>query len=299
MTVRTIIFAALACLSLVFSASGGLYALNDNGVTEKVDGEKPASASAGVTAGMRYQFIMWNPGFLKNDAEQMRIEDTDDILIAGSSNHYYPVHVYNPVLSIRMSDRWSFTASFSYSRMAFSHYYYQLSIIRMLTRARIAATKLEGDLLFSYTVNPWLKIYWGPKYQGYLMDIRAREVFWGPVGNGLPLRNHRSMEIHTAGLGAGIALTVPIHGRLYLLTRLSWIGLAGTSVGGKADFGSVYIRSGANGALDLAFVIEKIGLTVTAGGIIQYMTMVYDSKRKKQRDPDLYYGPAVALVYAF
>lgn len=294
MTTRTIIFSVLVSACLVLAAPGGLNALTDNG-----NGEKKSADSAGVTAGMRYQFIMWNPGFLKNDAEQMRFEQTDEIFIAGSAHHYYPVHVYNPILSIRMSDRWSFTASFSCSRMAFSHYYYDLSIVQMLTRARITATKLEGDILFSYTVNPWLKIYGGPKYQGYLMDVRAREIFVGLAGTGAPLRERRSLEIHTAGLGAGIAMTVPVHGRFYLLTRLSGIGLGGTAAGGKRDFKSAYIRVGANGALDLAFVIERIGLTVTAGGIVQYMTMVYDSKGKRQKDPDFYYGPAVALMYAF
>ncbi|MBN2079318.1 MAG: hypothetical protein JW838_10150 [Spirochaetes bacterium] len=175
--------------------------------------------------------------------------------------YYSSAPVFGPSLLVRVAPRWTLSMNALYGK-------YEFENIDVKT-----IHKLELDLIASFAVVDWFRVYGGAKYFG---------------------RINPAAKSHKGGLGLGIAFNVNLYRGLYLLPNISGLTL------GDREF----LTAGVNGALSLAYYFEKIRLTVALGGRCQYMKDVYvfnrDSQQTKNKKlDDLYYGPYLSLVYTF
>lgn len=261
---------AVVATACIVALSSPLRAKND---PAKGEGDAPFRPNASLGFNLLYSW--WNPmvpgvsqaKFALGTALVLQGNAVGALLITDMKTRRVnsSAPIFGPTLMVKVAPRWTISGNFLYGKFDFE-------------RERINGIhKLEADLIASYLLFDWLRLYWGGKYFGMIHSL---------VGN------------HKGGMGLGLAFNINLYRGLYLLPNVSALGLADKD----------WLTAGVNGTLSLAYYFEKIRLTVALGGRCQYLKDVYQHRSEPTlalvnsgrgaRD-DLFYGPSVSLVYTF
>ncbi len=285
----------LACAILSYTAANAQKKVDTDKKTEEGDGEKKFLGSGKFSIGFKAYYIWWDPavdwGFTSYKFKEPYIHD----------------FLYNPVFSAVFNDTWSLTGSLMVARMASLKSKTTLSLV-FFGKAVIDITKYDADLLVNAKVKTWMKIYFGVKYLGTIVDIKSTQYL--PLGvnySYIPLVRRSNSPWHSLGLGVGNAYTAHVVENLYVLPNYSCMFLSSLQTANSA---SMKFTVGVMGSLSFAYYIEKARLTIEAGGRIQYLYNFYVGTNsaasggsitgtKRGQSHDLFFGPYIGLVYAF
>lgn len=253
--------AALVCALTLAAPARGEPAPGEEG------GADPAGFSPRVSLGFSLFYTWWRPMIPETSKQGAALALASaaaghplwflSLAMEEVRPHYSSAPVFGPSLLVKASPRWTISMNALYGKFEFES----------LDDETIH--KLELDLIASFTVVDWFRVYGGAKYFG---------------------RINPGAKNHKGGLGLGVAFNVNLYRGLYLLPNVSGLTLGDTE----------FITAGVNGTLSLAYYFEKIRLTVSLGGRCQYMKDVhaFDESVRIMRD-DLFFGPYLSLVYTF
>ncbi len=157
-------------------------------------------------------------------------------------------------------------------------------------------TKYDAEILFNVKFLDWLKLFFGPKYQGYQIES---DIFVLSTTNILPLRE--TIDFHSIGLGLGIGFNVNIVAGLYFISNVSTISLVGRDFSvTSTDFGSQdSVSFGGVASGSFAWYIDKAHLTITAGYKFQYLHYFRVPNSYFLKDRDIFHGPEVGVIYTY
>ncbi len=279
---------------------------------EKGAVEKTKAGKVTVSIGYKQVFAWWQPVWEKKDNSNFDIitasfgvpSITQDITLQPD-----PDFLYNPVFSISLPNKWSISGSFLYGNFSCkrktteSYYFFAFgTTVNPFSSYSKKIEKYDADLLFNYQANRYLKIFFGPKYQGYNLRFVRDVIFASGI------RYTDSVLFHSIGGGIGTAFTIPVYKGFFFLPTVSGIFLWGRDYSGNSSvFNSLFTPTretsmyivGANGGVEFAYYIEKINLTVTAGFRCQYLYYLQNVRQDFVNKYDLFYGPSITLVYTF
>ncbi len=294
---KKVILAAIGSMLMMSSLHGILFAQEKNEKpAEKEKKEKNWSISIGAIG----QFTWWKPVWQKTP---LTVNITS--FVPSYTFNIKPSYLYGPILSVFFNPAWGLSGSFVYSqyRATTRSYtillsgggYPPLIIPVSLTRTAI---KMDADLLINYVINRYVKIFFGPKYQGYSYTEKAIAS--------------KKVMYHSVSLGFGTSFTVPIVSTFFFQPAISIFGLLGWEKrnGGSNLLGSTDKQSnntlittanalGANGSLALGYFIQAAHLTLSAGYKAQYIYYFKKSNPQYVNKFDLFHGAFVSLIAIF
>ncbi|OHD63582.1 MAG: hypothetical protein A2176_06150 [Spirochaetes bacterium RBG_13_51_14] len=201
--------------------------------------------------------------------------------------------MYGPAVSIRIN-KWQISGNFLYGEFRAAIFAFEFlrfapstSFISpyMVTKK---TKKYDSDLLVSYQINKWFKIFFGPKYQGYQNRERNSQKLLT-----------EDIRYHSGGLGAGIGSTMPIVRDLYLLMNFSGIVMIGSQMGTKDDGDRTSIAYGGNEIVTLAYNIRAIHTTISVGGRLQYLYFDTTPNKYYTNKHDIFYGIHISVTASF
>jgi hypothetical protein len=285
------IMTAIGLMLMISSIHGVSFAQEKNEkAAEKEKKEKNWSISIGAIG----HFSWWKPVWQKTPFTAS---------ISGFTPSYTfkikPAFLYGPVFGVSFNPAWGLSGSFIYSRykaVTRSYTLFPPTIIPIsLTRTAI---KMDADLLINHVANQYVKLFFGPKYQGYSYTDKAS--------------GSNRVAYHSVSLGFGTAFTVPIVSTLFFQPGISAFGLmgwekrkAGSSKLGSSDKQSnkASIKTatalGVNGSLAFGYYIQPAHLTFSAGYRVQYIYYFKKSNTQYVNKSDLFHGAFVSVIATF
>lgn len=169
---------------------------------------------------------------------------------SGEEVKFDPGFLYGPVLAVKLSDEFSLTGLFLYGKFK--------------EEGGDEIARFDSDFALNYNFHSYFKVYGGIKYMGYGDSIKD-------MGYNSDSGGHMSV-----GPAAGLGVTYPLYGNLYLLLNLSALYALGT----HTDDGSVQQKRdlrewGINTNCSFAYYIPSWAATLTLGGRYQYVKTEY------------------------
>ncbi|HOT46533.1 MAG TPA: hypothetical protein PLM53_17055 [Spirochaetota bacterium] len=176
--------------------------------------------------------------------------------------------MYGPSLSITI-DRWQISGNFLYGEFEGNLVAYDFLPVFSASgfgyiipySKKMDVKKYDCDLLVSYQINSFFKIFFGPKYQGYQYKTTTS----------LSVPSTEDIEHHSGGLGVGIGCTLPIAGDFYLMMNFSGVVLVGMQKGSEDEGDRISIAYGGNETIALTYYIRAAHIVISAGGRLQYL----------------------------
>ena len=153
---------------------------------------------------------------------------------------------------------------------------------------------MDSDLLAMVTLAKFVKLFFGPRYQGYRYNEKFLLIKSSPV------------VYHSVSMGVGAAFTVPIGASFYFLPNISLVGLVGWEEQNPFKLSytlqSVPGISGAlgfNANVDFGYFVVPAGLTITAGFRVQYLHYLKKARVSYGNNADIFFGPSVSVIYTY
>lgn len=173
--------------------------------------------------------------------------------------------MYGPLVVLKFDDKWSLSSLFLYS----SRFTYDDGS----GQPPFTVNRYDSDTLLNYNINQYLKAFAGIKYMYYsYTDMRSWDM----------------------GPGLGIGATLPVWDNFYLLMNMS-----GMYLKGKFNPGSTAITEyGFNIAANIAYYIEAISLTISAGYRYQLFRRYY-SDDSSFYEENTFSGFTASVIYTF
>ncbi|TAL39821.1 MAG: hypothetical protein EPN93_00830 [Spirochaetes bacterium] len=200
-----------------------------------------------------------------------------------SGNDIDPGLMYGPVLGLDLAKKWSLTSVLltgNFKLHADDAYSPQVNYRRY-----------DSDTTLNYSINKWLKVFGGFKYVRYDMKLGSL----AEMGDLLMPFESGDFKHLSYGPGAGIGITLPLSDSFFLLGNGSLLYLYGkNSTSAAAD--SRFIDKGYNATLILAYYLDSISTTLSAGGRYQY----FREENAHSNDTTMrFYGVTVSAIYHF
>jgi len=182
-----------------------------------------------------------------------------------------PTILYGPVLSLSFSDKWTLSSIFLYGQFTMHHEGDNDEKVK----------RFDSDTSLNYNLNNYIKLFGGAKIMGYKF----------PGGKN-----------QSIGPAAGIGMTLPVVGNLYLLGNISGMYNYGHEESDDHDNGGaqevIFTAPGINSTIAIAYYIDNASTTVSLGGRYQYFKINYESGSKTESDLS-FYGLTLSLIYSF
>ncbi|TFH40775.1 MAG: hypothetical protein E4G96_06870, partial [Chrysiogenales bacterium] len=169
---------------------------------------------AGFSIGYKQYYAWWMPVWEEFELSKVK---TSALLFRGEIVFANPYIIkpgsnflYNPVFSARFSEKWSLSGSFLYghftsrtTRMT-SLIYQTISTTSVLQFSRSSAReihKYDADLLLNFQVHDNIKLFIGPKYQGYDFTFIRKSNLYSLCN--IPYNLKDDLRFHSFGAGIG------------------------------------------------------------------------------------------------
>ncbi len=182
-----------------------------------------------------------------------------------------PTILYGPVLSVSFSDKLTLSSIFLYGQFDMHHDGGEDETIK----------RFDSDTSINYNLNNYIKLFCGVKIMGYKFNGGTNQ---------------------SIGPAAGIGITLPVVGNLYLLGNISGMYNYGHEESKNHDNGEpqevIFNAPGINSTLAIAYYIDKASTTVSLGGRYQYFKINYESGATTESDLS-FYGVTLSLIYSF
>jgi hypothetical protein len=267
--------------------------------------QQPAepAASVSMSAGLTVFYAWWDPVWENFD-------QTSTSFIIRSLTGYWTSRQLDwkmdgggvlvaPSVSVKLNPEWNLTCNFLFGRYAASADYLILGspLIIPLT-LDLHAWKFDADFLLGYRVSDSLRLFFGPKFQGYSYNMDSDSLFAALMPN-------IDAFFFSGGLGCGASFTIQLYQNLYLLPTVSLFTLIGGGSIKGSGFGSgdystqTSVAVGANAIASLAYYIESISTTVSLGFRMQYLYYFSKPTEMYVDDGDFFYGIHLSAVYNF
>jgi len=233
---------------------------------EKIQTKKKEEKSkTKISFGARVYYADWKPVWEKSS-----------IPFTSSFNNN-PFFLYNPFISIQFNNKWELLLNFSYGKTASS----SIIVIPLWMDYYIFLDdrdikKINGAITIAYTLNNYLKIFFGPKYYGFIykedsfMISSNFDPFSGMMTPSVFAFGSNSIY-HNFGPEIGISLKIPLFFKnLSLLTDISGFGLYGMEI-----FNSSHredsLSYGFNIYPGISITIPAINIDIKTGYRYQYL----------------------------
>ncbi|HQL83878.1 MAG TPA: hypothetical protein PK307_16885 [Spirochaetota bacterium] len=219
--------------------------------------------------------------------------------LSGGSSGIEPVPAAagGPNLSVQFNDTWGLNLSYLYGK-------FKLDKSSPLIGYKMEAARHDLDFIVSAAVHRYVRIYFGAKYWGYMVDMRTNLLFFSYGSR---------ITRHQGGPGLGLGLTLPLGAGFHLLPNVSGVFMFGTidpqnnGLIGQAinrifkstDTNSVVMYYGINATLSLAYHIEKANLTLAIGGRFQYLWLYLIESESTIDSNDMFAGINFSAMYMF
>lgn len=250
-------------------------------------------SAANMNVGANFWYAWYEPAFKDEFMGKNEI---------GSRNNSFEMNepaaiVYAGLFSFQFSERWSLGGVFSYGKgwECKSDYIYNPSGIEIhMYKQMPEMERFEGDLTINYKLNNIFKIFFGWKS---LYSRGSGTFYYTTTSNSVILGNGDfKIASSSNGPGAGVSSIFNLADNLYLITTLSAIyqkseDSVKTSTG--TDTTTPGSFSGANGTMNLAYVIPDSGVTLSLGGRYQYL------KNWEKERVTKFYGVMLSAIYGF
>lgn len=293
---------------IIFLIAVSAMAQNTSEKKDDTDGDR-----FNASIGFRCHYAWWDPVWSKVKWSKigtlMGGVGTDNTVPNGSNFQY------NPILSLQFNSRWSLSGSYAYSHYEIDSSAYGISDAPTLFKVRHKnlVDKHDADLLLNFAINRWIKLVFGPKYQGYIIEDKVRTYATSsPLA---PLPSSDKIRFHSIGAGLGLGFTVPLGADFYLFPGISAIVLVGRDFAQASNPLNViisamlsgidqagyktFVLAGGTGTLALAYHIRAIHLTIEAGGRCQFLYYTEKPRNNIAQDYDLFFGPYLGVTYSF
>ena len=213
-----------------------------------------------------------------------------------TTNYYYDIRqtqgdnfIYNPIFSIYFNNKWSITGSYQEGVLSYRGYYYYLT---QFYATNFELEKYDIELQISYTINRYVRFFFGPKYQAYV-------TVKGINTPGIP--SSTVFFYNAIGIGTGFIFVIPLAGPLYLLT-----GIAAVIMYGASEYSHEFVKGnsrsdivGAIGNIGILVAIRSMNITLSLGVKVQAFNYTRPPYNDFGVNWEYYYGPNVSVIYRF
>ncbi|MBN2158572.1 MAG: hypothetical protein JW807_04185 [Spirochaetes bacterium] len=311
----------IAAAALLFCCAGVGGALAQDGG----EGEAKSARGSVFAMGFKCHYAWWDPVW--SESRLTMPLRTSSFQLPGI-NHNLDMStranfLYNPAFSITLAERWSLSGSYMYGEYEYKGNesfmkYFDPDNYFYLVQHKLEVKKHDADLLVNYLIAPWVKFFWGVKYQGYFMHdaINDYMTILDTVGVTLPMKFSDSIIFHSIGLGTGFSFTARLVENFYMLPAISVIALEGRdysrsdnilkrivnvfylgidTTGSKNYFTLV----GGSAALSFAYHIPRAHMTIDAGCRAQFLWYTEAPRKNNRQKYDLFYGPYLGVAFSF
>lgn len=242
-----------------------------------------------LSAGFKLGCFWWQPVWQKYVANEVG---------NGLDNFKYrmgPGAIFGPALSVAFNKTWSLAWNFQYGRYdAKASALIYLGGLLIPGNINFKADKMDSDLLAMVSLSKYVRLFFGPRYQGYRYNEKFLLIKSSPV------------KYHSIALGVGAALTVPLGASFYFVPNLSLVGLVGweeknlfkVSYTLKSD-ARIAGALGCNGNVDFGYFIAPAGVTITLGFRVQYLHYLKKTRDSYGNNADLFFGPNMSVIYTY
>ena len=202
-----------------------------------------------------------------------------------------PSFIYGPLVGVSFNPKWGLSGSFAYAKYKSTATIYYIDNFATATvmplRGTRDAVKMDSDLLVNYNIDKYVKIFFGPKYQGYQYNEET-------------LLSKTKIAYNSCSLGFGSGFNVPIVSTFYFQPNVSLFGLYGLEIRtGSEHYTSSAYALGFNGVVAFAYFIPAAHLTFTVGYKAQYIHYFQKTNSRFVNDYDLFHGALVSVVATF
>lgn len=259
---------------------------------------QPKRSNTDVSLGGLVFYGMWNPVWKKQT------------FVKGPAFHAsqageYQLTSWNfiggPLFSIRNKNGWSVSLSATYG--TFKAVFTGVIIpygpnwipVFPASNNNLIAQKIDADCIISKNFNQYIKIFFGPKYQGYL--FRLKKIDNLAIMYGVPILKSEMSQLYSGGLGLGLGGTIPLGFSFYLLPSASFIAMSGLSTTGEAQ--TVPLSFGGNAQVLLTYQIDAANLAISVGGKANYLYYYLLPDKSYLNRHDYFYGGVLMLAYTF
>lgn len=312
--------AYIVAMALLFCCGGvgGALAQDEN------DGEEKSARGSVFAIGFKCHYAWWDPVWSESLLTMpLRVSSiqlpglTQNLDMSTRANF-----LYNPAFSITLAERWSLSGSYIYGEYSYRGSqslmkFYDPDMMVYLVRHTLKVKKHDADLLVNYIITPWVKFFWGLKYQGYLMHDDIKD-YMGMMSFSqiIPIKFTDSIVFHSIGLGAGFSFAVRLVENFYLLPAVSLIALEGRDYSRSDDifkravnvvfFGidttgnkNYFTLFGGSASLSFAYHIPQAHMTIDAGCRAQFLWYTETPRKNNRQKYDLFYGPYLGVAFSF
>lgn len=245
-----------------------------------------------VSAGFRLGCLWWQPVWQKYLANEIG---------NGLKDFEYtikPAAIFGPMLGFTFNPRWSIAWNFQYGRYladARALVYFPSFIPLLVPNTiHLAVDKIDSDLIAVATLAKYVRLFFGPRYQGYRYKEKFLMITSSPV------------VYHSIAMGVGCLFTVPIGANFYFLPSIAMVGLVGWEEPNPLKI-SYTLQSealltgavGVNTQIDIGYHIPSIGIMINGGLRVQYLHYLQKARPSYGRNGDLFLGPTIAVTYTY
>ncbi|HOD15767.1 MAG TPA: outer membrane beta-barrel protein [Spirochaetota bacterium] len=269
--------------------------------------------AAGFQIGAIGWYTWWKPSFEKWMLQGFPTTTNLPRLVKDYSFPQSPL--FGPVLGIDFNDRVNLTAIFTGGK-----YRFRASVLTLLpfsangaaaAHPDVSINKYDLDTALNITLNRFVKIIIGVKYQNYSFT-KTRLMSMSPTWAEY---SRDSVSFNALSGGFGFGFTFRLVQNLYLIWSLSaryqhpfiilrnntYLLISTPVIPMRNRYMPNYNSVAGNSTLSLAYVIEAISTTITAGFRYQYL---YTFGRDMQdlhlsTESDHFYGVTLAAVYSY
>lgn len=291
---NSIIQISIACVIAMAIAAGPLYPQQEENAGEgKTKGNERTWS---VSLGFGTSYSWWTPVWGSFKGGWVRpYEYAID-----------PNFLYGPLVMVQFNPSWGLSGSFTYGTYRAKTTQIanpiqlilppSLEFLRSPVFLRISkeVTKMDADLLVNYTVNRHIRIFFGPKYQGYSYTEEA-------------FLSRAKLRYDALSFGAGMNFTLRIIGDFYFNPAFSAIGLYGFERISGTKFRSFTADQstgraaavGGNGSAMFSYYIPAAWMTLALGYRAQCIYYFVKQNKSYGNEYDLFHGPYVAAIVTF
>lgn len=249
-----------------------------------------------VSLGINTLYAHWDPMF-KEELSHSKDPETRDGKFEMTGP--YAFHL-GPILATTLSKRWSLSALFLVFQTEYKaeSSYHEISSNQDITNT-ITLTRTDIDLTLNYSINSYLKFFFGGKRMVY--SVSGKYISRNPSSGAIIDGGKISAESENMGPGAGFGLTLPLAEKYYLLWNLSGIYLRVTvTESSDEQRTSQYIAYGGNTTFSIAYMATP-RIIYAIGPRYQYLKYSYQSGDRKHYDgqTDIFMGISFSVVYTF
>ncbi len=249
-----------------------------------------------ISAGLTVYYAWWDPVWKTIDNTAAAVQFLP-LGVRVSPEMTYPMDegavLFGPSVSLRIDGRWSVAFNFLFGKYTTSADYPVLVAPYLVPlNMDLDAYKYDADVLVGFAINEQVKIFFGPKLQGYSYKISSESLF-------AALAPKIDYTLISAGAGGGVGLTLRVYENLYFLPVLSVFTLVGGGVGSSQVGSQTSFALGANAIASLAYYIEQLNTTVSLGFRMQYIYYARKPIEGYGDSGDLFYGIHLSAVYSF